>query len=167
MKHLFGILLFLSIVIGSIATYKFLVVPAITEIPVIEVQERIASKPIVRSGDDANGVYAIANRKRGEITVYVDSPISSTGFDEMTATFSFYAISKGEPVMKLNMTSLPGSARRHGASPRRSFTYKAEWLSDLEPSSNLYLMHALSRSENVHVLAFSPENAVAVLMKND
>jgi hypothetical protein len=170
MKHLFGILLFSAIVIGSIATYKFLVVPAITEIPVIEVQERITGKPIVRKGDDTDSVYAVANKKTGEISVYLTVPVSRTSAEDLSATFSFYTIGvEGEPVAKMTATERLLVTKRHGASERWIYRYQAEWLRSIQPSANLYIMSKVSRTEDgwADAIEFSTQTAVAVLIKND
>lgn len=168
MKHLFGVLLFLAIVIGSIATYKFLVVPATAEIPLIEVVETMRPlKPTVRTGDDPNGVYAIASKSRGEITIYLNSPRSRGNDEDMSATFSIYAVSSsGQAVLKMTAVESMASAKRQGASPRRIFTYKVDFLNDLEPGTNLYVVHEVSGPEGHwgKELEFSTNKAVAVVM---
>lgn len=170
MKHLFGVLLFIAIVVGSVAVYKFLVVPAVAEIPVIEVQERITGKPIVRTGEDTDSVYAVANRKTGEISVYLDVPVSRTSSEDLSATFSIYTIGgDSEPVAKMTVTERLLVTKRHGASERWIYRYQAEWLRTVEPGVNLYVMSKVSRTEDgwADVIEFSTQTAVAVLIKNE
>ena len=165
-KHFIGFGLFSSIVgFFVLVSWAFSSSP----VPTVEVFEAPTSvKPWTycdkkRRPKSVDSPRAIADRNSGTITIYInelpgDSDLSS---DEVSASFTFYAV-RGDEVRLSDVVndSLVRVVRRD-AGTKWTLQYNAPWVRDLSFGDNLYVMAGAGGKT-----LFSIDSAMPVIIKN-
>lgn len=161
MKHLFGVLLFLAIVIGSVAACSFLAVGPIKEVPPVDGASVVSDE----FDGELTNISAYADRVSGSLIINYRIKESANA-KRVIIRYSVYQISDSGKVDRMDtafedMANIEdkGNATIYHADPA---------ISGVRKGTNLYLMIAAedSRDATSEPVEFERRTAIPIVMDN-
>ena len=166
-KHLIGFGLFTGIVGFFVTVFWIFSSKPLTEVSVFEARNSVGSWTYCdkkRRPKDVGEPRAIADRLNGTVTLYLnDVPGAKVGSDEVSASFTFYAVGGSEVQMLDVINDSLVKAVRRDAGTKWTLQYDAPWIKTFPADVNLYVVPA---SSGAVPAKFSVDSAMPVLIKN-
>ena len=164
-KHLIGVGLFVSIVGLFAVTYSLLTVDPIPAIPPVEpAPPQVWKIPQAPHRASVGEPRAIADRRTGEVTIYLNSLPQSRdyGSDELNASFAFYVVRSDEVRLSSVVTDTLVRSVTRDNDTKWILRYKASWINSLSWEDTVYVVPSAG-----DVFApFSKDIAIPVLIRN-
>lgn len=162
-KHLIGSALFISIVSLFVVGFSFFRLVPIPNLPPVDVPAQPKLTPTWNLGRSVpiGNPRAIADRKAGQITIYVNTIPGTLDTDaEIEASFTFYAVEgRGLRILDVVHDSLVNTVVKDNDT-KWILRYHAEWIKELPTDANLYVVPGAADDS-----AFTARDAIPVLVR--